>query len=395
MRHARPAFSALSAQVWRATAIAVLFTVAASVLALALPLVIMHAIEAAERRQSIHGLALIGLIAVGAAVLRSILLAARDRILLQSALWLEHTAGAAVLSDRLSRGVMPETLAADRAALDRCARAIAGPAVASVLDTIAAAVPMAVLFAIHPALGVISLLCVSGLIASGLVRARASAASFAKIAATRAAADDAWRTAAANGPMIAARRMSSGIVADWTTLSRAAVVGAYGLARPGRRMAAVLRAIDMVSCIFIACVGVALVHADSLTVSSLVGALLLHITASRAILAAHDRVSELAACEAGWAHLSAPAAAMADRAVTNDPPAAMTAAPSVGQVSAQAAPMPIPAAVTVGSQRPSAHPARPVFDNPAFETSAFAASAPLPMARPPAAYATSNKCGGH
>jgi ABC-type protease/lipase transport system fused ATPase/permease subunit len=371
MRHARPAFSALSAQVWRAVAFAALFTVGAGLLALALPFVVMHAIEAAERRQSIDGLLFVAALGLAAAVLRSILLAARDRILLQAALWLDHTAGSAVLTDRLDRGVMPEALDADRTALDRCVQAISGPAVASVLDAMAAIVPLTLLFIIHPALGAVSLVFVAGLIASALVRARAAALAQGKAASARAKADKAWRTAAANGPMIAARRMSAGVVADWETLSRAAVIGAYGLARPARQMAAILRAIDLISCVAIAIVGVWLVQSDSLTLAGLAAAVVLHVMLTRAVLSAHDRVPELAGLEAGLQHLNATPAAMADRTAPVATTAAQPLAPPI-----EAIPMPTHAAVEAQPSRRPTHPARPVFET----------AAPLPTARPPAAY---------
>jgi ABC-type protease/lipase transport system fused ATPase/permease subunit len=363
MRIGRPVFLTLSAQVWRVTAFAVLFTFGAAVLALALPVILMHAIEAAERRASLDGLLLVAAASIAAALLRSALLAARDRILLQAALWLDHTAGAAVLTDRLDRGVMPENLEADRAALDRCVQAIAGPAAASLLDAMAAIVPLAMLFLIHPALGTVSLLCAASLIASALARARASAVAHARAAATRAAADKTWRTAAANGPMIAARRMSAGIVADWETLSRAAVIATYGLARPARKMAAILRAIDLVSSVIIAVVGVWLVQSNSLTLAGLAAAVILHVTLTRAVLSAHDRVPDLAALEAGLKHLNAVPAAMADHITPRAPPVQALATVTAPQSPPQSHAMPT-------------HPARPTFEP----------ATPLPIARPPAAY---------
>jgi ABC-type protease/lipase transport system fused ATPase/permease subunit len=372
MRHARPAFSALSAQVWRAAVFAVLFTLGAGLLALALPFVVMHAIEAAERRQSLDGLLFIAGLGMVAAMLRSVLLAARDRLLLQAALWLDHIAGSAVLTDRLDRGVMPEALDADRTALDRCVQAIAGPAVASLLDALAAVVPLTLLFLIHPALGAVSLLFVASFVASALVRARASILAHSKAASARAAADRAWRTAAANGPMIAARRMSAGIVADWETLSRVAVVSAYGFARPARQMAAILRAVDLASCVVIAMAGVCLVQSDSLTLAGLAAAVVLHVMLTRAVLSAHDRVPELAGLEAALLHLGASPVAMADRAA----PVVPTTQATATQATAPVTQAPVAATPTHVPPRIPAHPARPTFEP----------AAPLPTARPPAAY---------
>ncbi len=383
MRLARPAFTALSAQVGRAAIVAAAFTLAAAVLALALPVVVLHAIEAAERRQSLEAFACVAAVGCVAALLRAALLAARDRMLLQAALWFDHTAGSAVLTDRLERGVMPDALEADRAALDRCVTAISGPAVASLLDAMAAIVPLAVLSAIHPALGAVSLLCVAGLIGSALVRARAAAAASGTVASTHAAADKAWRTAAANGPMIAARRMAAGIVADWATLHRTAIVGSYGLARPARRTAAVLRAVDVGSCVVTAIAGVWLVLAESLTIGGLAAGVVLHMTVTRAVLLAHDRVPELAGLESGLQHLAASPVAMADRAAPHAPearrsaPAIVAAPASIDQPGAQID-MGMAGGMAGASQATQMHPARPTFRS----------AAPLPTARPPAAYGT-------
>ncbi len=370
MRHARPAFAVLSAQVWRATAYAAMFTFGAAMLALALPIVVMHAIEAAEHRASLNGLLLVTAAALAAAVLRSVLLAARDRILLQSALWLDHTAGAAVLADRLDRGVMPESLDADRAALDRCTQTIAGPALSALLDAVAGVVPLIVLFVVHPALGAISLLWFVCLITSALLRARAAALAHAKAASARAAADKAWRTAATNAPMIAVRRMSGGIVADWETLSRAAIVATYNLARPARQLAAIMRAIELGSCVIVAVVGVWLVQSESLTLAGLAASVVLHVTLTRAVLSAYDRVPDLAALEVGLRHLNAAPVAMADRGAPRSQP---IVAPQACQPSASPNPH-IPAQPSSAQSMPT-HPARPTFQP----------TAPLPTARPPSA----------
>lgn len=380
MRHARPLFSALTAHVWRATGFAALFTAGAGVLSLALPLLVVHAIEAAERRQSLDGLLLVAAVGLAAALLRSVLLAARDRILLQAALWLDHTAGAAVLSDRLERGVMPDALDRDRAALDRCVHAIAGPAVAALLDALAASVPLVLVFMIHPALGAVSLLVAAGLVASAVVRARACAhglrtAGGARDIADKAWADKAWRTAAANAPMIAARRMSAGIVADWETLNRAAVVSAYTLAGHGRRVAALLRVADLTSSAVLAIVGVLLVLSDSLTLAALAGVVVLHTMLVRSVLSALDHVPELAALEAGLQHLGTSPAAMVDRALPSQPMAQST-------TPAQMQPLAVASATpaSVSNKNPT-HPARPTFEPAAFEP-----ATPLPTARLPAAY---------
>lgn len=334
MRHARPAFSALSAQVWRATAYAAVFTLAAALLGLAMPLVAMHAVDAAERRASFNGLLLVGSFGVAAALLGAMLLAVRDRILLQAALWLEHTAGAAVLADRLDRGVMPDTLIADRAALDCVAHAVSGRALAAALDTVAAILPLVAMFALHPALGAVSLLAVAVSMAATLVRARASGAAHARANAARAAADKAWRTAAANGPMIAAHRMSAGIVADWEALNRATVVAGYGIAGPTRRMAALQRALHLSLWVLLGIVGVTLVQGDSLTLAGLAAAAGLHFLLTRPLLAVHDCMPDLVALEAAVQHLNRAPTAMADRA----PPLASTVPADAGRMPTRSEP---------------------------------------------------------
>ena len=207
MRRARPIIQIIFTQAKRAAISAGLFSLAAAVLALALPLVMMHAVEAAERRTSFDALLLVAGVALVAGILRAVLLAARDRILLQAALWLQHTGGHAVLSDRLDRGVLPETLEVDRRALETCVRALSGSAVPALLDALAAIVPLAVLFVLHPALGAVSLIALVAIVASGMRRARSALSGNARAAATQVIADHAWRLAAANGPVIAARRM--------------------------------------------------------------------------------------------------------------------------------------------------------------------------------------------
>ena len=213
MRRARPAVQMILAEAGRATAVAGLFTLVAGVLAMALPLLVMHAVEAAERRTSFDALLMIAAAALAAALVRAVLIAARDRMLLQAALWMQHRAGRAILSDRLERGVMPETLEADRTALDHCVRALSGPAVSAFLDAATAIVPLTLLFVLHPALGAVSLCALAVIVASGLGRVRTTSAALAKAVTTETAANRAWRLAAANGPVIAARNMAAGVVA--------------------------------------------------------------------------------------------------------------------------------------------------------------------------------------
>lgn len=314
MRRTRPAFQAILAQARRATAVAGLFSLAAAILALALPLLVMHAVEAAERRTSIDALLLVAAAALAAGIIRTVLLVARDRMLLEAALWMQHTAGRAILMDRLDRGVMPETLEADRRALDLCVRALAGPAVSACLDAIVAIVPLVLLFVLHPALGAVSLVAMVAVVASGLRRARRSAGAVIEAAATQAVADQAWRLAAANGPVIAARNMAAGVVADWDVQSRAAVSAAYLVAKSGRVTSWLVGATEIVSSIAVVIVGAWLVQSDHLGLAGLAAGVVLHVLLIRAALGAHATVSDLAAAESALQHLSIEPRAMASAA---------------------------------------------------------------------------------
>ena len=304
-----------------------LFTVAAGLLALALPLVVMHAVEAAERRTSFDALLLVAVAAVMAAFIRAVLLGARDRILLQAALWMQHTAGRAILSDRLDRGVNPETLEADRTALDHCVRALSGPGVPALLDAAAAVVPLSLLFVLHPALGSVALVALAVVVASALRRARSTAAALTKAAATQAAADRAWRLAAANGPVIAARNMSAGVVADWETCSRGAVNAAYAVARPAHMISWIVRGIEIVSSIAVSVVGAWLVQTESLALAGLAAAVVLHVMLIRAALGAHDTVPDLASLEGALQHLTAEPLSMASAARPSAEPTRVAQSP--------------------------------------------------------------------
>src|SRR5262245_19802727 len=151
-------------QVRRALAATLVLGGLASLLCLALPLYVLHVLESAIPGASLQTLGLLTLIAAGAAATLVCLLAARDRILLRSGLWLEHTLGRQLLERGERLGIAQAEIKKDADALGLFADALTTRAIAPALDAVWLPLLLAALALLHPIMGAIAALLAAALI---------------------------------------------------------------------------------------------------------------------------------------------------------------------------------------------------------------------------------------
>jgi ABC-type protease/lipase transport system fused ATPase/permease subunit len=298
MRSARPELIDIVRQVRTAVAWAFACSGFAAMLALALPVLVLHVMSAIERKTSFDALALTTGATLAALVIRAVLLGVRQQVLTSAALWGAHVMGQHVLARGLVVAETPSHLDRDQRRLDRGQTALAGPALAALLDAPFFVFPLALLLWLQPALALVTLGLVCILLGSCLRLARAAPTLSTKARAARTAAHDAWRTAAASSVIIEARGMTAGVVHDWQSLNSRAIAIAYAEDRRLAVAMATLRLSSAVGPILLLGLGSWLVATDGLTIDVLVVALVLNAMVVQAIGGALASIVELTEAQA-------------------------------------------------------------------------------------------------
>lgn len=226
-------------EVNRAIAVAFLFSGCIALLALALPLYIVIALDAVLASGTIETLVLAAP-AIALALLAAVgLELARERCLARAGIWLGHMHGRHQLETGLRDGRTADEMTADAQALARVVEGLKGPHFRLLLDLPWLPLTVAAVALLHPALGglLAGATVLTGLAA--LLQMRLTAASRAQAASSHAEAE-AWRQAGAAG----ARTMTpDAVAAEWDSRDRGHVAAAW---REGRRTALVRAAARLV-----------------------------------------------------------------------------------------------------------------------------------------------------
>jgi ABC-type protease/lipase transport system fused ATPase/permease subunit len=330
MRTGRAATADLLRQGRRALAVAGGLGGLAAVLWLALPLFVWHAVDAALGQTPIDALLPLGVLVLGLLGVRLVLIEVRDRIVLRTGLWFQHMAGRALLQEGLTHERARPILLDDQHALRRLAAAATAPAAAARLDASLVALPLILLTAIAPLLG---LLVGTTTVMAGLLILRARrqlAAVLPKVAHAETAADDAWRLLAHNAAMLSRSGLADGMQNDWSGLSAAALGHHYRQGLTTLRRQRGLRAALLVALLGTAGLGASLVLANALSLGAFAAALLLVQRIEANLTAAHDHVATQVAADQAMRLLSSPIAPVA--APVARPAPAVTAPQAPGPV---------------------------------------------------------------
>lgn len=305
MRAARSVLSPILARLRWAMAWACAMSVLAALAAPALPLLLMHVVDLVQRHAPLDAVVLIAVVAALAVAARAALDAARDAILLRTAFWLDHSAGRVLLTDGVQQASPVRRFDADRLALTHVVGALRGPAVRTMLDSLAVVPLVVFLVLVHPAIGFTAIAAVAAFAGIGYRAAHAGGGRELAFAIRRADADAQWRSVGSSAPMLLMRGHTADAVAAWATADRAAVAVGYQLANRKGRAA---RLCDMAGATFImTTLGVAvwLVLTDAMTLAGLVASAVtvvaIQTTAARAV----SVVADLTAAETCYAHLAA------------------------------------------------------------------------------------------
>lgn len=295
MRRVRPEATASVRQVRTATLWAFAFSVGAAVAALAIPLLVMHAVATQAGQLSRQAFALIAAATLAALFLRGMLLSARSRTLTRAALWLSHALGAQALTHGLDAVRSPNDLDRDRNSLDVVARAL--PQLATLFDALLLILPLAVLVMLSPVLSLVTLGAVGVTLATALHLATTSRTHFKVADTARAEADGAWRTAAASSVVIAARGMTARAVDDWQALSGRAIARGYGEAQRLERALSIATTIRHVALVTLLMTSALVFESSHLGVGAFAAILLLHEGIMRVLTSALERVPDVLAAQ--------------------------------------------------------------------------------------------------
>jgi ABC-type protease/lipase transport system fused ATPase/permease subunit len=291
-------------EVRRAVLAACTLAAFAALTALALPLYALHVFEALAPGGNPHALLPASLVAAGALLAGAGLTAARDRILLRAALWLDHTLGPRLLEAGLRLGLQAAELEVNAGALARLRAALANGTLLPVLDARWAALFLLAMMLLHPVLGATAALFALALLLASL--AQGSRIAWLEEARIRAAARARhwWRTLAAGNPVTGALGLAEGGAGEWERRNRAHVAGAYELGRRASRLATLACAAQALSALVLLAVGAWLVAADALTLGALVACLILNALLLAPLVRVASMMPSLQGARLAYRHLA-------------------------------------------------------------------------------------------
>jgi hypothetical protein len=260
-------------QVRRALVAAFVLGGFACLLQLALPLYALHVLESAIPTASLETLALLTLIAAGAAVTLVCLAAARDRILLRAGLWLDHTLGQHMLENGSRLGTPPAELKKNADALAHFSGALSERAVVPALDAPWLALLLAVLALLNPIMAAVAAASALLLVLATLTPASRGV----RLAQQKAQAREnaaTWWLAETLGT--ADEKLPAAAPAQWERLNRDHIAAAYAQGKSRAILQDAVRLVRAGAQIASIAVGAWLVTAHELTLAALFACVLIN-----------------------------------------------------------------------------------------------------------------------
>lgn len=285
-------------QVRRALLVAFAFAGLINVLALSLPVYILHVFESVVLTGSIATLlvltALVG-VCVGAWALLELV---RDRILLRSGLWLDHELGRHVLDNGIKAGQSTGELGEAGRAVERLRGFVTSPAILPVFDVPFVPLFVAILFLMHPALGGLTLAAAAALLAAAVGQLVFTARLQEDETTLTARAARWWQTMAQREGQMRASGIGPGASRQWERLNRGHVAAAYALGKRVSLLKVFARTVRVAAQIGVYAVGAWLVVQSQIGPGALVASAILM---AKALGPLEQLVGSVRAIETGFA----------------------------------------------------------------------------------------------
>jgi ATP-binding cassette, subfamily C, bacterial len=264
-----------------------------TVLMLATPYVTVLLFQTVLPSGNFEILGVLALIAIGAAVARSVTEAARDTILLRTGLWLDHHLGEYGFANGLKRARATADLTADHRALGALSTAISGGAVRALLNAIWAPALIAALFAIDTVFGSMA---VGGSIVFVLLSARMPA-----YGSSQPSDANTW----VQQVLAAPAGIIGGAADTWERLNRTKIATSYSFTRAVLTTSAQLSVLAALSQVAVLCAGIHLLIGATIGAGHLLAALLLINRLAQTWTDAAAAAPSLRAALKGYRHLMA------------------------------------------------------------------------------------------
>jgi hypothetical protein len=216
----------------------------AGLLALATPLLARYVLDAGIALGDPQALLLALLAAGGAGAALLCIEAARERIVLQARLWLDHTLGQHILDRGANLGERPSELSRQAAALTQLGDGLVAQVVLPALDTLWAPIGIIALALLHPLLGGLAAIAALVLILTAAAQARAIARLEQRERRTAEPVTRWWHSVTRAGD---AMPLAATAGAEWEQLNRYRVAAAYALGQRVGLLRVVARFVRMIS----------------------------------------------------------------------------------------------------------------------------------------------------
>lgn len=238
-------------------------------------------------------MAVLGLIAGGAALARVIIEAARAEILLRTGLWLKHTLGEHIVLAGLQSARPTSGIETDQRALDALAKALTGPAAVALPGALWSLIFVVALFAIDMVFGLIAA-AVAILTLASMGRPFGHSGTI-----LGAEAQTGWLSQARLSPVWLNRNSAH----VWERLNRSPISSAMQLAKARVHVDGLCEISAAVAHLILVCAGVHLMIAGSIGAGHLMAGLYLLICLTSSLSALAVALPDLRAAKAGYEHL--------------------------------------------------------------------------------------------
>lgn len=262
-------------QARRALTVAFLFAGCINTLMLASPLYTLQIFETVVPTASIETLVLLTLMAGAALLVLAVLEICRDRVLLRTGLWLGHVLGQHMLENGLRQDVPANDLRQDAKSLANVKSFIASNGLAPLFDAPWVPLFIAVLYMLHPKIGMFTAAVAGVLLLAALTLAAVTARLQSESQRAVERSEQWWNTLSANPQLTGALGLARGAASQWELYHRSHVSGTYAVGKRTSFIKAWVRAIRVGAQIGLYGLGAWLVIENELTPGALVAAVIL------------------------------------------------------------------------------------------------------------------------
>jgi len=262
-------------QVRAALLTAFLFGATINLLMLSTPLYTLQVFESVVPLGSVETLIIITAITGCAIVAMSLIEMARDTILLRAALWLDHYLGTFILDNGLRVGGPPAELKRDFRALETVRGFLSSSAVIPLLDGPWVPIFLVALFLLHPAIGVLGLVCAVLLLAMALLQLAMTESVQSEVQDARERSSQWFATMVTSGSLVSSLGLTKGAAERWEAANRSHIASSYSMGKRTSFIKALGRMIRIGSQIAVYGLGAWLVVNDQVTPGTLVASAIL------------------------------------------------------------------------------------------------------------------------